>query len=359
MFTVEMLPAGCGDCILIEYGSSAKSHRVLIDGGTLSTSGVLRKRLAETPRLELAVVTHIDTDHIDGMLGLLKEPPPTLEFGEFWFNAYAQASPEGYLGAKQGEFLATELLELEKRTGRKFWNTSTGRRAVMLPDAGPPLTVTLDGDMRVTVLGPTSQGLRRLYKNWDAVMREAGIEPGDPEEALRRLRESRRYRPGWLGEENVEKLADEEFDEDRSPANGSSIVLLLEYETKTCMLTGDAYPSDIVAALGRLPKQGGRQRTQLVAFKVPHHGSANNNSNELYKAIDCARFLVSTNGTIYDHPDPQAIARILLNKRGPADLCFNYLPDQSRRWNSPSIMTKYEYTFRYPGDREFGKKVEL
>ena len=37
MFSIEMLPAQQGDALWIEYGSAAKPHRILVDGGTPPT----------------------------------------------------------------------------------------------------------------------------------------------------------------------------------------------------------------------------------------------------------------------------------------------------------------------------------
>ncbi|NVJ09741.1 MBL fold metallo-hydrolase [Myxococcus sp. AM001] len=72
LFSIEMLPADHGDCILLTYGSSEVEHRVLIDGGTARTFPRLRKRLEALPpeqrEFELLIVTHIDSDHIDGVL---------------------------------------------------------------------------------------------------------------------------------------------------------------------------------------------------------------------------------------------------------------------------------------------------
>ncbi len=75
MLKLEMLPAGHGDCLWIEYGDPGNPRRVLIDGGTKGTyKKALRPKLQTLPddkrRFELLVVTHIDADHIAGALEL-------------------------------------------------------------------------------------------------------------------------------------------------------------------------------------------------------------------------------------------------------------------------------------------------
>ena len=63
--------------------------------------------------------------------------------------------------------------------------------------------------------------------------------------------------------------------------NGSGIVVVAEYDNKTCLLAADAFPSKIAAGLKRF--RSGVQRCSFDAVKVPHHGSHHNNSNELYQ----------------------------------------------------------------------------
>ena len=45
MFRLEMLPARCGDCLLLEYGPPGASRLVVIDGGLGETAAVLWDRL--------------------------------------------------------------------------------------------------------------------------------------------------------------------------------------------------------------------------------------------------------------------------------------------------------------------------
>jgi glyoxylase-like metal-dependent hydrolase (beta-lactamase superfamily II) len=74
-FTIEMLPARQGDALWIEYGDSAHPRRALIDAGTPETWDVVRPKIEQLApaerRFELLVVSHIDLDHIGGVLPLL------------------------------------------------------------------------------------------------------------------------------------------------------------------------------------------------------------------------------------------------------------------------------------------------
>ena len=86
MLKLQMLPAACGDCLWLEYGKGAAKRYVIIDGGLTETATALRERIdaarrergVDTLEIELLVVTHIDNDHILGIIELLKAAPPAL-----------------------------------------------------------------------------------------------------------------------------------------------------------------------------------------------------------------------------------------------------------------------------------------
>jgi len=348
MFTVEMLPAKDGDCLWIEYGKKDKPHRVIIDGGPIGAHEALRARIEALPiekrKFELIIVTHIDSDHIAGILKLLQDPPEGMFIRETWFNAYRHLVP-GYLGAKEGEFLAVHLDKKEKEQPG-FWNAAFKGGAVVVPEEGPLPTHTLNGDLKLTVLGPDARALRNLKKDWDEVIAEY-MTPGSVEEAEELLKKDKRYRPGYLGAIDIHALANADFEEDTSAANGSSIVIVAEYEGKRCLFAADAFPSKVADGLKRFA--GTNSPVRLDAVKVPHHGSQKNNSNELYSAIDSRVFLISTDGSKHEHPNLEAIARILDNKkRGPVQLVFNYRSDFNSLWDSDKLREDNKYATVYP-----------
>jgi beta-lactamase superfamily II metal-dependent hydrolase len=358
MFAIEMLPAKDGDCLWIEYGNTDKLHRVIIDGGPIGANQALRSRIEELPvaerNFELLIVTHIDSDHIAGILKLFQDPPEGLVIQQAWFNAYRHLVP-GYLGALEAEFLTVYLKEEEaKRPG--FWNGAFGGKAVVIPDEGPLPQCTLDGGLKLTVLAPDARALRALKKDWDKVIAEY-MTPGSAEEAEQLLKKDKRYRPGYLGVVDIHGLANADFKEDPSSANGSSIVVVAEYGEKRCLLAADAWPSKVAAGLKRFG--GTDARVALEAVKVPHHGSQNNNSNELYRGIDCPAFLVSTDGSKHDHPDQEAIARILENKRREVELIFNYRSAFNLLWDSDRLRENNKYATRYATDSKSGIRLEI
>lgn len=359
MLRIEMLPAEYGDCLWIEYGKEGgKTHRVLVDGGLAECGKVLRKKiralLPEERRFDLGVVTHIDTDHINGMINLLRDIPDGLTFDYFWFNGYDQIKPSGIKGIAQGIELSTLLTNLETREKRSFWNKPFRRKAVMLPDSGIPRTVTLKGGMKMTILGPSPRGVTELFREWEKVVREARMTP-QPEEMAEPAGEEETLREEEAEIFSVEELAESDFTQDDSPSNGSSIVLLAQFEGESILLTGDAFPGDIVAGIRRIIPVG--EKLPLSAFKVPHHGSRNNNSNELFEACDCRSYMVSTNGKKHGHPDREGIARILVHSAGDTALYFNYSHEANLVWSDDRLQNDYRYRAYYAGNGNM--KIDL
>ena len=85
-----MLPAREGDCLWIEYGDPARPRRILIDGGRKSAYAELKRRFADLPRaqraFELLILSHVDADHIEGLLELAADPQLAVTFKDVWFN---------------------------------------------------------------------------------------------------------------------------------------------------------------------------------------------------------------------------------------------------------------------------------
>ena len=93
------------------------------------------------------------------------------------------------------------------------------------------------------------------------------------------------------------------------------------------------------------------RRLAVDAVKVAHHGSKNNTDEELVSLIDSPRFLFSTSGAQFKHPDEEAIARILEGAGGrPVTLYFNYLSEFNKKWQEPALQEKHNYSAIYNDD---------
>ncbi len=356
MFAIDMLPAEHGDCLWIEYGPADAPRRILVDGGTSGTFRTLGARSAALPvaqrRFELLVVSHIDSDHIAGAIELLEDTALGVSFGDIWFNGHRHLPlPEGTRGVAQGEALSDLL-----RTRNLPWNRAFHGAAAMVPAEGPLPRVTLDGAMTLTLLSPGRPGLERLRAAWDKECREAGIAPGDTRRrALDDAPRKRRKR----ADPDVEKLLDVAFAQDTAEANGSSIALLAEHDGRRALLTGDAFPGVLMDAFERLFAERGDEPLRLDAMKVSHHGSRANTTWPLLYRVACERYLFSTDGGVFDHPDDECVARVVAHGGPSPTLCFNYRSARTEAWADPARAKALGYTAVYPADGSEGLRVEL
>lgn len=334
MLKIELFPAAHGDAIWIEYGSEAKPHRILIDGGPVNAYAAVRKRLAalasRRKQVELFVITHIDTDHIDGAVLLLRDEELGLQFGDIWFNAWQQLAPEPLddtYGPEQGEFVSA-LIDLKKHPSNRAFSGG----AVVVRDSGPLPVVTLPGGATITVLSPGDRQLRRLRRNWSSVIADAGWSPGDAAASLRRLQERREYLPAT----RREVFGGEVFGTDNAVANGSTIAFILEHDGRRCLFAGDAFPDVLADGIARYANMHGiAGRVSLDALKLPHHGSAKNWSSELHQLLTAEHFLISTSGARFKHPDAETIARILADEpQEKVGLWFNYDSPTTKPWKT-------------------------
>jgi hypothetical protein len=354
VFNVELLPAAHGDSIWIEYGNPGAPRRIVIDGGPASTyEGALRARLLSLKRekrIDLLIVTHIDSDHIDGTIILLREAQTLrVRFGEIWFNAWPQLSgmEQATYQPLQGEFLGG-LLSAPHLI--KAWNAQTAGRSIAIPDEGKPAipdegqedlpSFPLPDGATLTLLSPGLRQLRRLRSRWLAAIRD--FSPGDTAEALQRLEQRRNYSPPPA----PAVFGRQAPGDDRSVANGSSIAFLLEYDRASCILAGDAHPRVLAASLRRLAEER-RKTIRVDAFKLPHHGSISNVSKDLLSRVECRRWLVSTNGDIFKHPNIETAELIASQSKEPPEFLCNYKCGTTVALDSAA---QGRWRTRFPGD---------
>ncbi|NVJ04732.1 hypothetical protein HUW63_05665 [Myxococcus sp. AM001] len=230
------------------------------------------------------------------------------------------------------------------------WNECFKGKTVVVPDekhGGLP-THWLAGGLKLTLLSPTWKELVALDSEWIRESFGQGRIPGEEVATLKT----------WPP--RIRDLDVTSFIKDTSLANGSSIAVLVEFAGRRCLLAGDAFADTLVASLKRLP--GVRGRLRLDAFKLPHHASKANVNDALLQAVKCSRYLVSTNGMYFNHPDEEAIKRLFLNVGERLEICFNYRTRTTQRWEIstplPGTPVK-KYQSVYPSSSEGGLVVQL
>ncbi|HMJ78415.1 MAG TPA: MBL fold metallo-hydrolase, partial [Iamia sp.] len=345
-----MLPADEGDAIWVEWGTTER-HRMIIDMGRSgrATRARLEALAPEDRHVELVVVTHVDADHIGGVLAGLVEGAPIegLTFGDIWFNGRAHLDGRSvsrdpskeHLGPAQGDRLSRWLV-------RRTWNDGFERGPVVRTDRAP-VRVLADG-MRVTVIGPTTERLKGFTATWDVEMakvekrRAAKATAAGVERLGRRTPPPRPTLPDCAA---LKGHAARTSTPDGSLANGSSICIVIEWGSRRVLLTGDAWGDEIASGMAAYAAQQDPPLSLPVPVdlvKVPHHGSEGNVSDGWLTSVDAPCWAISTNGTKHYHPDARAITRIL-RCNPSAHLVFNEPSTYNGWWTEHSWRTRFGY----------------
>ena len=350
--TLDVLPAGFGDCLLISCPVGSSTWRMLIDTGPDEAYPALRRRLQQIPlgadgkrHIDLFVVSHIDHDHIGGVGLLLGDDELSLSFDDIWFNAPPRPRIRG---VAEGQSLADILGGGHKALP---WNVAWSGQPVSTPAEGGGVELTGPGLPKVTLLSPTPDRLGDLYKVWAKELerlRRKERDRAEPEPAVTR---------GGLP--SIEALAARVTPTDKAVPNGSSIAMLLEHQGASVLLSADAFPTVLVPALAALAERRGITGPLPVdAVKLSHHGSRANVTQDLLSAVDARHFIFSTNNAYFKHPNAEAVARVIVGRTKPT-LWFNYDTPSNRQWAAPDLIAKYGHVARYPDRPDTGVTLEL
>jgi hypothetical protein len=216
------------------------------------------------------------------------------------------------------------------------WNKAFGGKHVTTSGNGAFVELpTAEGMPRITLLSPTPARLASLFKVWDRELerlRRKEVEQLQKPEAARR----------GAAPLDLEVLAGSVTKVDAAPANGSSIAVLLEHKGASVLLAADAFPtvlSPALQALARHRRQPGG--FSVDAIKLSHHGSKGNLTTDLLKSVRADHYIVSTNGAIFNHPDDEAVARVVLNGGRRHSLWFNYRNERSMRWADETRLAQH------------------
>lgn len=350
---IKFLQASNGDSIHINFHDNKGENRnILIDGGTGNTynykdkvkgkikSGELKltiEKIKENKeKIDLLILTHVDDDHIGGILKWFEKDSQAAELiGKIWFNSGRLISDNfeekeiesNRISLKISNGMNTSITQgitfEDFITKHNIWDRRLIKEKEILFEFG----------IEFKVLSPTLNNLELLLKKWEKETPETltTSKKNDYEKSLKL------------------HINSDVFIEDESIHNGSSIAFILTYNSKNMLFLGDAHPTSVVASLkhfGYSPENP--LKVELV--KVSHHGSKFNTSDELIQLIDCEHFVISTNGAIHNLPDKQCLARIV-NVNSNVIFYFNY-PEKINEIFTKEDFQEFQFS-ALPGDQEF------
>jgi hypothetical protein len=385
-----------GDCLLLT--NTAATRHILVDGGVSSSytahvAAAMGKLGAGKKALDLVYISHIDQDHIGGILKMLDDEaawrvhefqkkhknktskPPKVprppRVREIWHNAFHEqlkknAGPiEDALAAvapilagsdlaeirdealKQSDLINSigEAIRVSRRISPKQLNIPLNPRAngKLMMQRKNQKTVKI-GDLRITIVGPTAAHLEQLQGEWNTWLRSA-----KGKAQLKKLQDAARRDEERLGTSEFDgllgslRLEAESFGDPKevTTPNLASLTLLVEDGATSLLLTGDARGDQIVDGLkaaGRL--NGGT--IEVDVLKVPHHGSENNIDSDFVEAVLARDYVFCGNG-FSDNPNLDVIGMMFRRRLAASQKPFRFWFNSSKAVSSkPQHMAKVE-----------------
>jgi hypothetical protein len=337
IFSLDVRRARKGDCLILHYGTKKAPGLGLIDGGPSQVYGPHLKPRLEQIRasrelgpdeplpVDFLMVSHVDDDHIKGVLELTKElleakaakRPLPLKIKGVWHNTFddiignspkeltaavtAQFGAASLNGEPDVEGLDPDVAKVLASVGQGFRlrDDIRGLKLRINPDFAGGLVIAkkkakaidMGKGLKFTVVGPLHAEVVALQQDHDKFLKK---------------------------EEKGTASLLAAFT-DSSVANLSSIVVLAEVGKKRMLLTGDARGDKVLEGLEMLGllEPGGKSTMHVDVFKVPHHGSDRNADPILFRRVTADHYVFSGDG---EHGNPEReTLQMLLDERGEDD----------------------------------------
>ena len=344
--TFKTFESGAGDCMFLVFKDTGdgSSYHIMVDCNVLTEE--IKKYIREDleKRIDMLIVTHIDSDHANGITKLMRTPDfADMQIKQILFNGF---QPKGtHLNVLSPETKAkleavAELLpptvdaDYKKTNGMDAaclitemnkhpqWK-AVWRKAAILAGETIPLGQNEKWG-RLKVLSPTQEALDDLLHEVKLeYAKRLSIAPPDGDfedqdkyyELMLRLSELRN-RPNIarkttgtvLTKYMLERYAKTNADESKvTYANKASLAFSWEggEPLKRILLMGDAVSSQVMESLHSF----GKEELWFEAVKVSHHGSKHNTSIDFNTKVNSAHYFV-TGGKNGEGPHIETIAKI-------------------------------------------------
>lgn len=316
MANLHIVQAGYGDCFILESNSSNHTVTVLIDGGPYQTfEKHLKPALLKLPlngKLDLMVLSHIDNDHIIGLLDLLEEIKTERERGKkellrinkIWHNSFKDllelsVEPKNLISNTfadqnivKNKNIGYSLIMKGFQQGTDLTKLAKFLKIPINPDFGNIIVVDEKlrsvnlNDIAIILLGPTKKNVDKLQKEWNDWYKKK--KTTDSISGIIRIL-------------------------DKSVPNLASIAFLAELNNKKILFTGDGVGQDIVEILSKNAMLDSNGKFYVDILKVPHHGSERNVTPEFFNTVNAEFYVISANGRD-DNPSLNTLKWIIETK---------------------------------------------
>jgi beta-lactamase superfamily II metal-dependent hydrolase len=376
-----------GDCLLLE--TADRKNRMLIDGGmrraytahVTPALGALRKA---KKKLNVVYVSHIDEDHIAGVLQMLDdearwrvyehhvkngnldypkpEAPRPPEIGAIFHNSFHDqvgnnsGRIENMLAAtatilsgsdhpwlrqvvEQRQNLVTSIQQAMKVSQRikaqqlKIpLNPQFAGKLMMVTNEAPQISL---GSITLKVIGPFPSDMMKLRKEWNAWVEKN-------QKTVETIQTQARSDASILSASEVERLLGPLLGASRqlgatelalakqlgnrkkvTTPNLASLMFLAEENGTTMLLTGDGHADDILKGLEHQRAFDASGRMHVNVLKVQHHGAEHNIHRDFCDRVSADNYVFCGNGE-HHNPDLEAVQLVFDRRMANDEKAFKF-----------------------------------
>ncbi|WP_407497165.1 MBL fold metallo-hydrolase [Acinetobacter baumannii] len=237
MLKIHVIDAAHGDCILLDF----EHTKILIDCGPFkpfltrrNVRNNLKNLIGSEQKIDLAIVTHNDDDHIGGFESLIDEG---VKLEAILFNSLQDIPDIIKSSQKQISYNQDNALKQRLLAAR-------GIKTLCLTRDSTPLIIN---NITLTAITPTVEALECMLNN-------ANVQKEREEKKRRQKQISSSKTEEIKPEEALQKIqsGQDVFVKDPSITNKSSIGLVIQYGSFSGLFLGDAHAEDVIEGLNIL-----------------------------------------------------------------------------------------------------------
>ncbi|MCI8874079.1 MAG: hypothetical protein HFH51_14795 [Lachnospiraceae bacterium] len=250
---------GLGDCFVIKISNASWTSIILVDGRNgknRESIDQIKEELYKHDKIDYLVITHIDADHIAGILDIMKSEYEKFKRTIIIYN-YVTRRVVNYQHAKLFEEMILDNTVIP--TCRKdYMMYSSPCLKILSYEKRCKFDVSEEEKnfAFLTLLYPDKQGIIEVQNDYFEKQKCGRIQP------------------------------------DGELVNRRSVVFLLEYKGKTLLFTSDCYFGDIIDKIESLCNFKDKK---IDLIKIAHHGAKKNNLrlSEFAEKHHCSKFIVT------------------------------------------------------------------
>lgn len=249
MIKIRNVGTSHGDCFFIEIKNDINKIIIMVDGrkGDRRSFDEIKNVILEYGSINYLIVTHIDNDHINGILKIYNLPrtdPVRQAFSDttILYN-YVTKPVISYTQAQEFEKLIKDNAVVST-IKEYYYKYSSPCLKILSAERRKRLDPREQEDFKnyavLTFLNPRKEGVEQVYKDY---MKHPNASTA-----------------------NI--------------VNKNSIVFMLEYGEHIALFTGDCYLQNITDEIDQLKNMQGKgvgEYRKIDMIKMPHHGSEENN----------------------------------------------------------------------------------